>query len=373
MQYGRVYRLATMVATVCFVGLTGPVAAEDEARTWDLFGDFRVRYEDNTSLGDAAGYGRGVLRFRLGASYRVNRLFSVGARLVTGDPGNPRTADVTIGDFLDDLQLSLDRAYVELDQPGVLATAGKFANPFSTTELVWDADVNPAGLAGSLETRPVAGLIPRFTGIYMIVDEQTIGRDSSMWGAQVQLTRRSPSSWGVELAVAYWDYTISSLVNAEDPGDRRGNLTTPDGSAYLSDFNLADVEVKVDVPWPSASCPLRAAVDFVKNLGAAVPEDSGFRFDLSIGRSWTPKQVEAHYGFARCETDAVLGAFSHDNLPLATNYLNHELKLAYGLLQDTTLSLTWYLFRPLKEDPRFPDLDPASTSSRVRLDLMLRF
>lgn len=363
----------TAIATLCLVAAASFVPAQDAPSRRDLFGDFRVRYEDNTAVGDAPQYSRGVLRFRLGASYAINELFDVGARVVTGDSGNPRTADVTMGDFMDDLQLSLDRAYVEMKHDRTFATAGKFCNPFTTTELVWDADVNPAGLAASMEANPIAGFSPRVTGIFMVVDEQTIGSDSTMWGAQVRLARKMAASWSVELAAAYWDYTITSLVNAEDAGDRRGNFTTPDGTAYLSDFNLADVTVTLTFPGPTESYPGRVVADFVKNLGAAVDQDQGLRLDVYVGRTWTPKRFELHYGYAQCETDAVLGAFSHDNLPLATNYRNHELKVSYGLLEDTSLSLTWYLFSPLQVDPRAPDLATGHDSSRVRVDLMLRF
>ena len=80
-------------------------------------------------------------------------------------------------------------------------------------------------------------------------------------------------------------------------------------------------------------------------------EDEGFLAEVILGREWEQKLFAFKYGYGRCEHEAVLGAFSNDNLPLATNYLSHTLRGSYGLRKDTALSLTWYTFRRLRPDP----------------------
>ena len=361
------------VAFLASLGLAGVGSAQEAAPRWDLFGDARVRYEANTAIDDAPERHRGVLRLRAGATFDANDLFRVGARVVTGDPGDPRTADVTIGEFGDDLELSFDRAFVEMRLEGGLATAGKFANPFATTELVWDADVNPAGAAGWVEPGRIGGFTPRLTGIFALLDERSRDSDGTMWGAQAGLRREWAGGVSLEVAAAYWDYTIPTLAGADDPGDTRGNYLTLDGSAYLSDFDLADLTATLTLPGPSEAYPVRVVADIVKNLGAAVDEDTGFQVEVRIGREWERRRFELRAGYGQCETDAVLGAFSNDNLPLATNYRNHTLRAAYGVRDDTALSLTWYLYGRLHDDPRHPDADPDELASRVRLDLMVRF
>lgn len=366
-------RYLAAVACVASIGLAGVGSAQEAAPRWDLFGDARVRYEANTATDDAPARHRGVLRLRVGAAVELNDLFRVGARVVTGDGGDPRTADVTIGEFGDDLELSFDRAFLEMRLDRGLATAGKFANPFATTELVWDADVNPAGAAGWVEPSRIGAFMPRLTGIFMLVDERSRDSDGTMWGAQAQWRREWSGGVGLEVAAAYWDYTIPSLAGADDPGDTRGNVLTPDGTAYLSDFDLADLTATLTLPGPSEAYPVRVVADVVKNLGAAIDEDTGFQVEVRVGKEWVRRHVELRAGYGQCETDAVLGAFSNDNLPLATNYRNHTLRAAYGVRDDTALSLTWYLFGRLHDDPRPPDADPDELASRVRLDLMVRF
>ncbi|MCG8604806.1 putative porin, partial [bacterium] len=80
-------------------------------------GDFRLRYENtsnaepNSSL--LEGRNREVVRFRIGMNKRISDQFDFGARLATGSQDDPNTADVTLGSFVDDLEVSLDRLYRE--------------------------------------------------------------------------------------------------------------------------------------------------------------------------------------------------------------------------------------------------------------------
>lgn len=114
----------------------------------DVSGDFRLRYEHTSDHAGDPARDRGVLRARLGASYALNGRFIVGGRLTTGDPDDPNSVDVTMDEFTDDLDVSLDRAYVRYGFDDFQLVGGKFAKPFTSTELVWDGDVNPYGVAG---------------------------------------------------------------------------------------------------------------------------------------------------------------------------------------------------------------------------------
>jgi hypothetical protein len=363
------------LAAVALLGaaLTTGVAAEGRPSRLAFAGDFRLRYEGNSAVEEGPERHRGVLRLRVGATYRLNDLLEVGARVATGDPGDPRSTDVTSGDFVDDPQVSLDLAYLEAKSQRAFATGGKFRNPFATTELVWDADVNPPGAAGWLETAPVAGFTPRLTGMFMIVDEQSLGSDSTMWGAQARMTRPAGDRFGLDLALGYWDYTIASLAHADDPGDTRGNLLTPGRTAFLSDFDLADVVVTLSLPGPGAEWPVRVVADYVRNLDAAVDADQGFQVQVAAGRTGIRRAVELLYGYAECETDAVLGAFSNDNLPLATNYRSHTARASWGVHEATTLSLTAYYFRTLDPEAGANSGPDDGYRTRVRLDLMVKF
>jgi hypothetical protein len=161
---------------------------------FNFSGDFRLRYENTNNVQTSTSLPdlninvrqREVVRFRAGITKKINGLLDFGARLATGSSNDPNTADVTLGNFVNDLEFSLDRVYLQLTYRNVFLTGGKFANPFLKTDLVWDGDVNPQGVAGSYTLSGSGQITPKLIGVYSIIDEQTIDRDSYMLGGQVQ-------------------------------------------------------------------------------------------------------------------------------------------------------------------------------------------
>ncbi|MGH7496141.1 MAG: putative porin, partial [bacterium] len=147
--------LNILLATLALFAVPPLDEAQAQTNPLNFAGDFRVRHERTTRQEPGATpdirdpRNREVVRFRFGITRKVNGLFNFGARLATGSPDDPNTTDITLGDFVNDLAISLDRAYLELVYKNLFLTGGKFANPFRTTELVWDGDVNLQGFGGS--------------------------------------------------------------------------------------------------------------------------------------------------------------------------------------------------------------------------------
>lgn len=353
-----------------------PLQAQDAKQSdFKFSGDFRLRYENtsNQILGtplpdNEDARNRQVIRLRAAATKQINDMIKVGARLATGSSDDPNSTDVTLGGFVNDLEVSLDRLYVEYKNKGLFLTGGKFPNPFRRTDLVWDGDVNPQGVAASYTLQNTGQITPRFTGAYTIVDEQTLLKDSYMWGGQAALTINTESDAKVSLTAGYYDYTIAGL-NAAGSGDIRTNILAPGGTTYLSDFDLLDIIARVDLPGFNERYPIRIVGDYVKNLGAEVDQDKGFALDVFIGKTSKRKDARLRYGYAQLETDAVLTAFSHDNTTIASNYKQHTVTIDYVALDNTILNLTWYLYKR-KELP-IGDTDNEFVS-RLRLNALVR-
>ena len=347
--------------------------AEEQSKV-RFFGDFRLRYENTSYQDEVESRNRGVLRLRAGMSYEINDLLNVGARLATGSADDPNSTDVTLSNFVDNFEVSLDRAYLNLTYQDFFLTGGKFANPFLRTDLVWDDDVNPQGVAASYTLSQFLQVTPKLTGMFFIVDEQSMGSDSYMFGCQPSLKIAASQYWSVTLAAAYYDYTIGSLSNA-DSGDIRDNNLNPDGTAYLSDFDLLDAIAVVQYRGFGERYPIRFVADYVKNLGAEVSEDQGFSLDLFVGRTSKKNDLRFRYGYSEAETDAVLAAFSHDNTTMATNYRQHTATVDYVVLENTVLNLTWYVYRRDEAQPRYdtPTTDSDEYVSRLRLNVEVKF
>ncbi len=364
-----------LLASLALFAATSPVQSQDNPLNFG--GDFRVRHEittkqEPTTAGSAVFDGarnREVVRFRFGINRKINGLFNFGARLATGSPDDPNTTDITMGDFFNDLTISLDRAYMEMKYKGLFLTGGKFANPYLTTELVWDGDVNLQGFGASHTFSGLGKITPRLTGVYSIIDEQTIRDDSYLLGGQVEFGISASPDVSLRLGGGYYDYTINSLVNAGS-GDILSNRLDSTRTGYFSDFDLIDVVATVDHRGLSQRFPFRFVGNYVKNQGAD-DKNTGFGLDLFLGQASKKHDLRFQYGYTQTETDAVLAAFSHDNTTLATNYDQHTVAVDYVVVDNTILNVTWYYYR-LHEAP-------GSTSvqndffSRLRLNALVKF
>ena len=129
----------------------------------EIYGDARMRYEIRTgevgppntvdSPGDNSQRNRARYRLRLGLRGILMDDWFFGLRLETST--NPRSTNVTFGGdsssgpfAKNDDSINVGQAY--LGYKGirdVTITAGRMQNPFVTTSMTWDGDINPEGLA----------------------------------------------------------------------------------------------------------------------------------------------------------------------------------------------------------------------------------
>lgn len=341
---------------------TAPPPAPPADPRLDVSGDIRVRHESNFGVDGERDHSRGVLRARLRAAYAVNDWLSFGGEIATGDPDDPNSTDITLSNFDDDLQVSLDQAYIRMTPGNLQLLLGKMPQPLRRTDMVWDSDVAPEGAALTY-TAPLGPVTARATALYFILDEASAGPDSDMRGGQIVLSTPA-ARLQAELAVGYYDYTLHSLSGA-DSGDFRTNLIA--NGQYLSDFNLIDVIGTLRWNGLGERWPVTFTGDYVHNFGADNSEDTGFSGDISLGRSSAPGDWRFSYGYAETQTDAVFAAFSHDNTGLATGYLQHSLGIDFVPVKDLLLNVTYYRYRAL---------DAASgtdLSNRLRLNTQISF
>lgn len=376
---GRHGPLTILLASLVLVFALPLDEARAQTEPFNFAGDFRVRFEGTTKQEPSAQPGRRdpryreVVRFRFGMNKKVNGLFNFGARLATGSPDDPNTTDITLGDFVNDLTISLDRVFMELKYKNLFFTGGKFANPFRTTELVWDGDVNPQGVGASYTFSGSPNIIPKLTGVYFIIDEQTVNDDSYMLGGQLEVALRPRPNLHLTLVGGYYDYSIKSLINA-NAGDIQSNYLTSNGKGYLSDFDLINAIAIVEYRGFGERFPIRLIGDYVKNRGAAVEEDAGFGADIYVGKAAKRKDWRLQYGYSRLETDAALAAFTHDNTNFSSNYEQHTLAFDYVVVENTVLTATLYHFRRDQFIPTAgPDGNENEFYTRLRLNVLVNF
>lgn len=349
-----------------------PIAqpAQDAPPRLKVSGDVRVRGQADYNSDFQDGRVTNQLRARLGATYKVSDHVGVGARIVTGDPDNPRGSDAQLSNWWDDLGVNLDLAYIQLGSEALRAQLGKIQQPFARTELVWDGDVNPEG-AGLVYKHGLAnGDTFMANALISPIDERSVGDDSFLRAAQLGYAANGLNAWRLEGYTAYYGYSLDNVSDA-DPIDLRSNRRGPDGR-LLSEFHLLDFIASAEWHGGNPRWPLRMVGNYVKNLGAIDDEDTGFGIDLIAGQARQKGDWRVMYGYAQTDVDAVLAAFSQDNILLGTNYRMHSLTLDYMLTPRTMLGGLWYHYRTKDAEFAGPDATDG-WYDRFRLYLLVNF
>lgn len=120
-------------------------------------GDIRLRYQYDDLDGQRAlvtnnsnQRERARFRLRLNLDYQFNENWFAGVGLETAQASD--SGNQTFGGYFQDYNIFISRAYLGWKPiPGITLTGGKQRNPFYTTDLVWDGDINPTGATESVE------------------------------------------------------------------------------------------------------------------------------------------------------------------------------------------------------------------------------
>jgi hypothetical protein len=267
-----------------------------------LSGDVRLRsqYDNITLQTPAAGQKvtrqereRYRIRVRANAEYTFTENFSAGVSLETeqsrGDSGN---ANLTNNFAKYDIGIS--KAWAKWQTtPYLSLTVGKQTNPFYTTDLIWDADINPAGGSERLDFHKLADLGPvelSFVGgqfAYGYNNDNTFtgaandaDANGSSWliANQLLATYKVNSSTSVTVAPGFMTWTTgaagssSVLPSAASTSTSTGGVTTTTTTTLSTNAN----EVSTNF------------VGFNRNLNIlTAPGDVKFKlFNLPMSTYW---------------------------------------------------------------------------------------
>ena len=321
----------------------------------ELYGDARVRYEIRTAEagapdtltrpGDNTQRNRFRYRLRLGVRGTLVDDWFFGLRLETST--NPRSTNITLGDdsgvngpfSKDSDRISVGQAYFGYRGVRDLTlTVGKMQNPFITTSMTWDGDINPEGLAeqwkhtfnfsfggghsaGGVETmgkdgKTVVTAPPSTDPTTMTVDvfanfgqfiyddsnpENPVGpapngvpnRDAFLLGWQVGAKINFTKNVYLQLAPTIYNYTgTGDTFNTHfvgDPAflDAGNNRVTPNQTGVNS---LLVFDMPVELGWKFGEFPMRVFGDFAINFdgderaaAAGHPDKGDQRYAYQIG------------------------------------------------------------------------------------------
>ncbi len=341
-------------------------------------GDFRSRYE-GFYQDDTPTRNRVRLRLRLRLDTEINEDVGLHLQIASGDPGTPVSTNQTFTDFFTPKPISLDRAYVTYNPMAASAITlglGKFNAPQTTTQLVFDEDLNFEGGWEQVSWTPREGTKVTLTGLQTALNERSVSEDSYMLGGAGAITfalgqhnlllSAANYTWGNEdqIAVASVGGPLESiLTNAV----RRGPAGAVIG--YASQFNVVDLIAEGTFRTSRPAYPLRLLVEFARNTQAATDRNSGWWLEVAYGAPRETGTWSAEYVHGWSEQDVTPSAFVHSDLP-GTNLRAHILETSYvvktGFSIDTTLHFTKRLFL---ERPG----EPNAWLTRLHLGAVVRF
>lgn len=348
---------------------TEPTPKPDGMSRLVVSGDARIRYESNWG-GALRNRDRMALRARLRANYKILDWLSVGGQIVTGDPDDPNSSDMTLGNFADDFQIALDQVWIKAQLgEGVEVVAGKFPQPFVRTDMVWEADVSPQGLGFGLrhDFGESAGFLAN--GIYFVIDESAGGPDSRMIGGQGVAWFKPVDELKLDIALGYYNFRLASLAGG-DTGDFRSNRML--AGRYLSNYKLLDNIVVADWYGLGQRWPVKLTADLVHNFGAPRGMGDGIFLQAQAGRLVSESDWRLGYSYSNTDVDAVLAAFSEDNTALATNSIQHGVAFDWVLRSHLKLGINYYRYKAKEAAVGLGFFD-GRWLDRLRVNFMVEF
>jgi hypothetical protein len=257
----------------------------------------------------------GIERLRLEVRPELDLEFSdrlkIGVRAV-GDLGTDHNEDN--GRNFDNYRsrgAALERYFLEAKPGRATIRAGSFGMPLVSSEMIWDRDIQSAGVAAAWEfsASGASTLTVAAAGFY---GPQREGDHTRIGAGQLVYRTGDKDRLALEIAASYWHMDPEDL---KDVYIRQNYSRLAGGKrVYLSRFHIADGIVRLR--FPVGSLPAAVSLDGLVNLGVADDakhEKSAVEATVSVGSLGKPGDWRAFYTYQYVERDAVLGAYTTDD------------------------------------------------------------
>ena len=388
-------------------------------RTQGDWGKNNTRNIGNDGLNDQRIRNR--IRGRFWMEGKVNDFTYSGVRFAGGATGARSTND-TLDDYFSKDYVMFDQYYTRFEAPReVIRDYGKYFNdaklwvgrfpiPFNYSEMVWDSDINPTGLAAQyvspdlkLSGLPSVNLYSN-GGMFWLTESQLYNNDPMLWAMQggVKTDVFGPFASTVDLSTAIYNFanilhrnpTGSANTNTRVLSSDDAGLGTAAATGYRFEYNVLDLLVSVDnSKVMDIEFPHGFYADYIKNLSCHNNDlDNGVLVGAYIGKKKikNPGDWKARAEWRYIERDAIpdfmpdsdfygFGTytnFTNGNINAGNNGLPAEggtngkginLAFEYQLFKNTALNIEYYWMKPIKS------LDRTAPWNELQVDLTTKF
>ena len=361
-----------------------------------LSGDLRMRYEANSQTPELATGAAPVsnetsrqrFRFRFNGDFLLQKGWNAGFALETAQASD--SGNQTFTGAGDDYGIFLARAYVGW-QPNLnwSFVFGKQKNPFYTTDMRWDSDINPQGLFQGYKAFLGAKDTLEFREMQHVMfenNEQLIGpagRDTWMFENQAVYTRWfAPENLSsLILAVGYNAYNQSTMTGLLNSATFAGSVRAQNYGTFSGEVNFAKIYgdgTALKVYWDSSynfTGDTRAYR--VYNLNRALFDDGKDAWLVGVGYSFGTGRIQGDYSARLDYREVGVSAIDPNTNDSdwafgKTNQKGFKLALSYNVNDFTNFNVTYFHTKVLQEKMTFT-LGNLNRSSEVLVDLVVKF
>ena len=348
-------------------------------------GDLRLREEyvnfDNANVCIAPAtscgpdYNRERFRLRFGTEITIGK-FLVGFRLASGT-GQQVSANQTFTNLFSQKPIFIDRAYLRWNAADWISlTGGKMSLPFlwlPTTEIVWDDDIAPEGLAENLKLKPTDNLVI-FINLGQFVLNQVNADKNYPWMFGEQVGTELALGDATKLTLAVADYYPTNIKKATLLG---GTAVQQDGnsrvsaanSTLTSQFNVVDVTAQLATK--VGPLPIAVMADLIRNTAKTTSgKNAGIQGGVILGKAAAAKTWEVAYFYKYSETDDTLADLADSDFGNGgTNRKGHITWAAYNFTKYLTAKAKFFSTKVVNET-----LAPGKDSiDKLQLDMIIKF
>lgn len=384
----------------------------DWVTTMRLYGDFRGRFDqiatDNNAPGGLnADRNRYRYRLRAGVAATMKDSFEAGFRLTSSDPdgifgGDPVSGNSTMQDNASKKFVFIDLAYGKWTPiktgPWLLSTTfGKMENPLVASDIVFDSDYTPEGLAlqGGYEINKEHAI--KVNGGFFAMDEfkpaAVPTKDPFYLAGQIRLESKWTPQIQTSLGVTWISIDgVESLTTANVPNRNVGNTRNAAGvlvDNYRPIVGDAFMTYTLDsFPLYPGTFPIKFGGDYMVNTAAAT-QNTGYTLGITFGKASKKGTWELGYRYKYLEADANYEEFvdsdsgayyqvdsssagSKAGYNAGTGLRGHNFRVAYSPSDSFTVSATYYLF-DLINPSIVGNVPTESRAGRLLIDAMWKF
>ena len=342
-----------------------------------ITGDVRVRQE-RVQVEDKSPeqtQSRQRYRARVAVVSQVTPTVEAGIRVASGNSNDVRSTNQDLTNYFTKKDLWLDRAYINwhpANVPGLKIVGGRMAQPWvSESEMIWDNDVNPEGVAAQYSRKFGDTNVFGSSGVFNVKDNVTgsgpeFNNDLRLYFAQLGTNLFPGDNYKLTLGASVFHYYKDAYGVPNAPGSG-GNPGLEANGNTSTQFQLYEGFAQLDVL--GLPLPLSLYGQYVHNPAANGPQsgkDSGYIVGV-ITRIW---EIGVNYSYRDVERNAVVGAFTDSDFSSGyTASRGSKLQLSYNIAKNFQFLTTYFLAESNASNAGFP----GSQTNTLQVDLVASF